>query len=125
MKLASLCMATVIAFGGSALAQTTTPAPDDPAAPIAPTEPATPAPDPAAPTAPNTPPAQTTPSDENLTPGANSFTEAQARSWLEDAGYTDVSGLVQSEDGIWRGHARRNGATVSVGVDYKGTISTD
>jgi len=132
MKLASLCMATVIAFGGSALAQTTTPAPADPAAPMAPTdpatpapEPATPAPDPAAPTAPNTPPAQTTPSDENLTPGANSFTEAQARSWLEDAGYTDVSGLVQSEDGIWRGHARRNGATVSVGVDYKGTISTE
>ena len=109
MKLTSLCMATVLTFGGSAFAQTTTPAP----------------PDPAAPTSPNTPPAQTTPSGGDLKPGANSFTEAQARSWLEEAGYTDVSGLAQSEDGIWRGHARRNGATVSVGVDYKGTISTD
>ncbi len=120
MKFATLCMATVLAFGGSALAQTSTPAPTpDPAAPTSP------APDPAAPTAPNTPPAQTTPTDENLKPGANSFTEAQARSWLEEAGYTDVSGLAQSEDGIWRGHARRNGTTVSVAVDYKGTISTE
>ena len=68
----------------------------------------------AAPTAPNTPPAQTNPSDENLAPGANSFTEAQAKSWLEEAGYTEVTGLVQSDDGIWRGHARRNGATVAV-----------
>ncbi len=130
MKLASLCMATVLAFGGSALAQTSTPAPaPDPAAPTSPAPdpatPASPAADPAAPTSPTTPPAQTTPTDENLTPGANSFTEAQARSWLEDAGYTDVSGLVQSEDGIWRGHAVRNGATVSVAVDYKGTISTE
>lgn len=121
MKLASLCMATVLAFGGSAFAQTsTTPAPTAPTT----SDPATPAPDPAAPTSPNTPPAQNTPNKGDLKPGANSFTEAQARSWLEDAGYTDVSGLVQSEDGIWRGHARHNGATVSVGVDYKGTIST-
>ncbi|MBS1183068.1 MAG: hypothetical protein H6Q99_2948 [Proteobacteria bacterium] len=120
MKLAPLCMAAVLAFGGSALAQTSTPAPSsDPAAPMSP------AADPAAPTAPNTPPAQTTPKDGSLEPGANSFTEAQARSWLEDAGYTEVTGLVQAEDGIWRGHARRNGTTVSVAVDYKGTISTE
>ena len=111
MKLASLCMATALAFSTSAFAQTST-------------EPATPTPDPAAPTAPNTPPAQTSPSDGSLEPGANSFTEAQARSWLEDAGYTDVGTLVQSDDGIWRGQAKHNGATVSVAVDYKGTIST-
>jgi periplasmic protein CpxP/Spy len=125
MKLATLCMATALVFSGGAFAQTSTPAPSDPAAPMAPSEPATPAPDPAAPTVPNTPPAQTTPNGGDLEPGANSFTEAQARSWLEEAGYTEVTGLVQSEDGIWRGHARRNGTTVSVGVDYKGTISTD
>ncbi|PKR89122.1 hypothetical protein CXZ10_11445 [Pleomorphomonas diazotrophica] len=114
MKLASLFMATALVFAGSAFAQTSTQS-----------EPATPAPDPAAPTAPNTPPAQTTPANPNLEPGANSFTEAQAKSWLEEAGYTDVSGLKQTEDGIWRGHARRNGATVSVAVDYKGTISAE
>lgn len=125
MKLASLCMATVIVFGGSAFAQTSTPAPSDPAAPMTPSEPATPAPDPAAPSAPNTPSPQSKPADGNLTPGANSFTEAQARSWLEEAGYTEVSGLAQSEDGIWRGHARRNGTTVNVAIDYKGTISTE
>lgn len=112
MKLAPLCVAAVLALSGSAFAQTSpTPAPG--------------AADPAAPTAPNTPPAQNTPSDESLEPGANSFTEAQARSWLEEAGYTEVTGLVQSEDGIWRGHAKRNGTTVSVAVDYKGTISTE
>ena len=60
-----------------------------------------------------------------LEPGANSFTEAQARSWLEDAGYTDVGTLMQSDDGIWRGQAKRNGAAVTVAVDYKGTISTE
>lgn len=118
MKLAPLCMAAVLVFSGSAFAQTT-PAPADPAAPMA--DPATPAPDPAAPAAPKAPAAQ----NGDVTPGANSFTEAQARSWLEESGYTDVSGLAQSEDGIWRGHARRNGATVAVAVDYKGTISTD
>ena len=63
--------------------------------------------------------------DKALTPGANSFTEAQARSWLEDAGYTDVGTLMQSDDGIWRGQAKHNGATVTVAVDYKGTISTE
>lgn len=113
MKFASLCVASVIAFSTGALAQTST----EPAA--------TPAPNPAAPTSPATPPAQTVPADENLEPGANSFTEAQARSWLEEAGYTNVSGLAQSKDGIWRGHALRNGTAVNVAVDYKGTISVD
>ena len=114
MKLTSLCLAATLAFSGAAFAQTA-PAPD-------PNAPAMPPADQA------TPPADQTDNmnkdDKALEPGANSFTEAQAKSWLEEAGYTDVSGLVQSEDGIWRGHARRNGATVAVAVDYKGTIST-
>lgn len=112
MKLASLCAATVLAFTTGAFAQTST-------------EPATPAPDPAAPMAPDTSATKTSPSEESLEPGANSFTEAQAKDWLEEAGYTDVGGLVQSEDGIWRGHARLNGKDVNVAVDYKGTISAD
>lgn len=136
MKLASLSLAAVLAFGGTAFAQTTTPAPgSDPAMPAPETttpapEPTTPVPDTTAPDA-TLPDADVNPGlptdqpDEPLTQGANSFTEAQARDWIEEAGYTDVTGLVQSEDGIWRGHARRDGATVQVAVDYKGTVSTE
>lgn len=139
MKLTSLSLAAVLAFGGSAFAQTSTPAPDtDPAAPTAPADPAAPSTDPAMPAAPADPAAPSTdpsvapavpevPADGamgTLTPGANSFTEEQARERIVEAGYTDVTGLVQGEDGIWRGHARRDGATVVVGVDYKGTVAT-
>jgi putative membrane protein len=138
MKLTSLSLAAVLAFGGSAFAQTTTPAPGtDPAAPVAPADPATPT-DPAMPAAPADPAAPSTdpgvapampnaPADATtgtLTPGANSFTEEQARERIVEAGYTDVTGLVKGEDGIWRGHARRDGATVVVGVDYQGVVAT-
>jgi hypothetical protein len=56
-------------------------------------------------------------------PGANSFTEGQAKSRLEKEGYTAVSGLTKDADGIWRGTAMKNAKSVSVGVDYKGNIS--
>jgi protein CpxP len=56
-------------------------------------------------------------------PGANSFTESQARSRLEKNGYSQVSGLKKGDDGIWRGSAMRNGGSVQVSVDYKGDIS--
>jgi protein CpxP len=56
------------------------------------------------------------------TPGANSFTEAQARSRLESAGYSQVGGLTKGDDGIWRGSALKGGISVPVSVDYKGTV---
>src|SRR4051812_30186230 len=34
-------------------------------------------------------------------PGANSFTESQARSRIEDAGYSNVSGLRKDDQGVW------------------------
>ncbi len=58
-------------------------------------------------------------------PGANSFTESQARSRLEKNGYSQVSGLTKGDDGIWRGAATRNGNSVHVSVDYKGNISVN
>src|SRR5438270_4524413 len=54
--------------------------------------------------------------------GANSFTEAQARSRIEGAGYSNVSGLVKDKDGIWRGKASKSGKTVDVGLDYQGNV---
>jgi len=54
--------------------------------------------------------------------GANSFTESQAKSRIEGAGFSNVSGLVKDKDGIWRGKASKAGATVDVGLDYQGNI---
>lgn len=56
-------------------------------------------------------------------PGANSFTEAQARERLESNGYSGVTGLAKDDQGIWRGKAMRNGASANVAVDYRGNIT--
>ncbi|WP_421729151.1 hypothetical protein [Brevundimonas sp.] len=58
-----------------------------------------------------------------LTPGANSFTEAQARSAIEKQGYSDIGALSQSETGIWAAAATRDGKPVTVSVDYKGVVT--
>jgi hypothetical protein len=55
--------------------------------------------------------------------GANSFTEAQAKSRIEAAGYSDISDLVKDKDGIWRGKAFKQDRTlVDVALDYQGNI---
>jgi hypothetical protein len=54
--------------------------------------------------------------------GANSFTETQARSRLEEHGYSNVSGLTKDDQSIWRGKATKDGMLVSVAVDYQGNI---
>jgi len=56
--------------------------------------------------------------------GANSFTEGQARSRIESAGYTGVQDLKKDEAGVWRGRAMRGGQTADVGVDYQGNVVT-
>ncbi|MGL5115279.1 MAG: PepSY domain-containing protein, partial [Beijerinckiaceae bacterium] len=42
-------------------------------------------------------------------PGANSFTETQARTRLESQGFSSVGALIRDADGIWRGSATREG----------------
>jgi hypothetical protein len=55
--------------------------------------------------------------------GANSFTAAQAKSRIEAAGYSNVSGLSKDKDGIWRGKASRGSTTVvDVTLDYQGNV---
>jgi len=56
-------------------------------------------------------------------PGANSFTEGQARGRIEAAGYSGVAGLEKDDQGIWRGRAMRNGAQASVALDYQGNVT--
>lgn len=72
------------------------------------------------PATPSAPPAVNAAPLEN---GANSFTEAQARSRLEQAGLAGIGELKKDDQGIWRGRAMRNGAAVAVGVDFRGNIS--
>jgi hypothetical protein len=79
---------------------------------------------------PQTAPTSTTPavSSPNATnpkapvPGANSFTEGQAKSRIEANGFSNVSGLQKDADGVWRGKAMKNGTSVTVGLDFQGNI---
>ena len=57
-------------------------------------------------------------------PGANSFTEGQARSRIEAAGFTNVTELQKDDQGIWRGRGRRGGQTVSVALDFQGNVTS-
>ena len=54
--------------------------------------------------------------------GANSFSAGQAQGRIEGEGYTTVSNLKKDNDGVWRGTATKNGASVGVWLDYKGNI---
>lgn len=66
---------------------------------------------------------QATAANAKLEEGANSFTEGQTRSRLEQAGYKDVKELKKDDKGIWRGAATLNGKPVTVGVDFKGNVA--
>ncbi len=55
-------------------------------------------------------------------PGANSFTEGQARARMEDAGFRGVADLQKDDQGIWRGRATRNGSPTGVALDFHGNV---
>ncbi|MBR1175578.1 hypothetical protein JQ617_16590 [Bradyrhizobium sp. KB893862 SZCCT0404] len=55
--------------------------------------------------------------------GRNSFTEGQAKSKIEAAGYSNVSGLQKDNDGVWRGKADKAGAKTDVSVDFQGNVN--
>ena len=55
-------------------------------------------------------------------PGANSFTEAQAKERMEKAGFTQVSGLKKDDQGIWRASAKQGEKQVTVTVDFRGNV---
>jgi len=55
-------------------------------------------------------------------PGANSFTEAQAKTAIEKAGYSNVSALAKDDNGIWRGTASKDGKSTPIALDYQGNV---
>ena len=54
--------------------------------------------------------------------GANSFTEGQARSRIEERGFAQVTDLKKDDKGIWRATAMKDGKSVAVALDYQGNI---
>jgi hypothetical protein len=56
--------------------------------------------------------------------GANSFTEGQAKSRMEEKGFRNVQDLKKDEAGVWRGKADQNGKPVNVTVDFQGNVVT-
>ena len=59
---------------------------------------------------------------DNVVAASNSFTEGQAKGHIENAGYTDVTGLTKSPDGLWIASAKKAGKAVNVTVDFKGAV---
>ena len=70
-------------------------------------------------TTPNTPQNPNAPVE-----GANSFTEGQARTRIEAAGYTNVTGLTKDDKGVWRGRAMIKGKQVNVSLDFQGNVTS-
>jgi len=58
-----------------------------------------------------------------LAAGHNSFTKSEARSRIEQAGYTNVTALKLDENGLWKAQATRDGQHIVVALDYKGDIA--
>ncbi len=52
----------------------------------------------------------------------NLFTEEQARVHLSRLGYTDISPMTKDQNGNWRGTATKDGKTLTVAVDIKGSV---
>ena len=70
------------------------------------------------------PPMATAPStDPNAPlPGANSFTETQAKERIEKAGFTQVSNLKKDDQGIWRAAAKQGAKQTNVALDFRGNV---
>jgi hypothetical protein len=56
--------------------------------------------------------------------GRNSFTEGQAKSRIEDAGYANVTELKKDDKGVWRGQASKGGSPTGVSVDFQGNVNS-
>ena len=56
--------------------------------------------------------------------GRNSFTEGQAKSKIEDAGFTNVTALKKDDNGVWRVKASKSGSATAVSVDFQGNVNT-
>jgi hypothetical protein len=56
--------------------------------------------------------------------GHTSFTRAQAKGRIEQAGFTNIGPLHKTKQGLWYAEADQNGRHVQVVVDYQGDVTT-
>ncbi len=56
--------------------------------------------------------------------GENSFTQDQAKSRMEEAGFTNVMGLTLDDEGVWHAAGEKDGAPVMIKMDYQGNITS-
>lgn len=56
--------------------------------------------------------------------GANSFTDAQARRWIQERGYNVVGNLLKDGNGVWHAEVTKAGSRDStmVALDFKGNV---
>jgi uncharacterized lipoprotein YajG len=57
-------------------------------------------------------------------PTTITITEADARTRAEQAGYTNLTGLMQNPDGSWSATATQNGETTTITIGDSGVTST-
>jgi hypothetical protein len=67
----------------------------------------------------------TTPNLDAPVAGANSFTAGQAKSRMENAGYSGVSALSKDKDGVWHATASKAGKPYQVTLDFQGNITAN
>jgi hypothetical protein len=106
IRTAILAAILSVGFGAAAMAQTTT-TPADSGTSMAATKGAVLA------------------SPGDLKKGANSFTEAQAKSRIEDFGFTNVTALTKDVNGVWWGTASKDAKSVKIGLDFQGNIAAE
>ncbi|MFK4825802.1 PepSY domain-containing protein [Paenochrobactrum sp. BZR 588] len=56
--------------------------------------------------------------------GENSFTQEQAKSRMEEAGFTNVMGLTLDDDGVWHAAGEKDGTPVMIKMDYQGNVTS-
>ena len=65
------------------------------------------------------------PAAGTLEAGQTTFTEAQARSRFDQAGYTEIGDLRLESGGIWRAMGRRDGQMRRLGLDHRGNVRAE
>ena len=56
--------------------------------------------------------------------GHNSFTRSQAKGRIEKAGFTNLTRLHKTKQGLWYGEADKDGQRVRVVLDYQGNVTS-
>ncbi len=56
--------------------------------------------------------------------GENSFTEEQAKTRMEEAGFSNVMALTLDNEGVWHATGEKDGSPVMIKMDYQGNITS-